>query len=179
MEHLILRIASHLRQRAYSEALTFLSDREEAEDVAQEVMMRMWEKRSTLIPDVGQLEAYALTLARNLCRNRHRSKVRHPFLRLFFGNDSDEDVKPAYVGDMADSTPLPDASMEQQEFERCYQMAIQCLPYLWRQVMVMRGEEQRSYADIAQILGTTEGSVRTTLCKARKRMSALLTDLMR
>ncbi len=178
MEHLFLRIASDLRQRAYSEALTFLADAEEAEDVAQEVMVRMWEKRASLIPDAGLLDNYALTLARNLCRNRYRSKVRHPLLRLFFGDDNDEDAKPACMRDIADSTSLPDVRMEQQEYERCYKNAMQCLPYLWRQVMVMRGEEQRSYADIAQILGTTEGTVRTTLCKARKRMAELLTDFM-
>lgn len=179
MEQLFLRTASHLRQRAYNEALTFLADAEEAEDVAQEVMIKMWEKRASLMADTDQLEAYATTLARNLCRNRHRSKKRHPLLRLFWGDDAEEDVQPVCMRDVTDNTSLPDARMEQQEQELCYTMALQRLPDHWRQVMIMRGEEQRSYADIALILGTTEGAVRNTLCKARKRMSVILAELMR
>lgn len=109
MEHLFLHTASRLRQRAYSEALSFLADAEEAEDVAQEVMLRMWEKRSSLHPDAGLQEAYALTLTRNLCRNRHRSKVRHPLLRLFLGSHpfqaDDDDALAAGIGDIADTAP--------------------------------------------------------------------------
>ncbi|MGM9675677.1 MAG: RNA polymerase sigma factor [Bacteroidaceae bacterium] len=64
--------------------------------------------------------------------------------------------------------------MELAETARIYRHAMQQLPYNWRQIMLMRGEEEMSYEQIARILGTTESSVRGTLSKAKKRMLNLI-----
>ena len=48
------------------------------------------------------------------------------------------------------------------------------LPYNWQRILLMRGEEEMSCLQIAQILGTTESSVRGTLSKAKKRMLVLI-----
>ena len=59
-----------------------LADQAEAEDVAQEVLLRMWDKVSTLDEDKARLMAYASTTAKNIAQDRIRSKRRHPLLRL-------------------------------------------------------------------------------------------------
>lgn len=176
MEQYFLHAAPALRQRAYGVALHLLDDADEAEDVAQETMLRMWENRQQLHPQAGQLEAYATTVARNLCRNRRRSLARHPLLRLFFGHAGAEEAE-ATVREPADPAATPDKQIEEAEDELIYLRALQRLPYLWQRIVVMRGEEQREYADIARLLGTTEGNVRTTLCKARKRMAAIIAEM--
>ena len=48
------------------------------------------------------------------------------------------------------------------------------MPYNWQRILLMRGEEEMSCLQIAQILGTTESSVRGTLSKAKKRMLVLI-----
>lgn len=60
--------ASELRRTAVG-AVAVLVDEEEAEDVAQETMLRMWESVERLDDDEARLNAFAATAARNLARN--------------------------------------------------------------------------------------------------------------
>ncbi len=58
-------------RKLYAFAFRFLNSREESEDVAQEVITRLWEKRSELIR-YKSVEALAMTMTRNLCIDRLR-----------------------------------------------------------------------------------------------------------
>lgn len=78
-----ISLASELRRTAVGATAVLVDDEEEAEDVAQETMLRMWESVERLEDDEARLSAFAATTARNLARNRLRQKRRHPFQRLF------------------------------------------------------------------------------------------------
>ena len=68
--------------------------------------------------------------------------------------------------------------MEVNETVTAYRQALGKLPYNWRKILVMRGEDEMSYTEIAQIRGTTESSVRGTLSKAKRKMVELINQIL-
>ncbi len=152
--------ATELRRRAVGAVATMVGS-DEAEDVAQVTMLRMWERLDELDGDKERLMAYAATTARNLAQNRRRQKRRHPLLQLLGWHDYE-----------ADGTPLQ--QMESAETGDIFEQAMSRLPYGWQAMLRMRNTEERSFTEIADILGTTESSVRGTLSKARKRLLELI-----
>lgn len=150
--------AAELRRRAVEAAVV---GSEEAEDVAQETTLRMWERLDQLDGDRERLLAYAVTTARNLAQNRRRQKRRHPLLQLL-----------GWKGDHTDDTPQ--RRLETTETDSLFAEAMAQLPYNWRTVLQMRNVEDMNFAEIAAITGMTESSVRGTLSKARKRMIELI-----
>ena len=166
--------ATRLRHIAVATALRYVKDADEAEDVAQEVLLKMWETVCTAEASIHDHEAVAATWAKNLALSHVRARRRHPLLRLFRPHDDDEAPGEALLPDLPD-TQRADTAMMRNEEERLYCAAMDQLPYVWRTVLCMRQEEERSFAEIAAILGSTEGSVRGILCKARRRLADTLT----
>lgn len=169
-EETYISLAENLRYVAVEETFRYIQDADDVEDIAQEVMLRIWEKRAGLSSNVKMLNAYAATLARNICLDRHKIKRRHPLLlRLqWFANREDNAQMEIPVHD------TPQRQLEQTEAINAYYVAVKKLPYGWQRILRMRGEEEMSYAEIAQILGTSESSVRGTLCKAKKKVLELI-----
>lgn len=159
-KHRFISWASELRQAAISAALA-LVDNEEAEDVAQETMLKMWGKVESLDDDKARVKAFAIVTAKNLAQNRLRQKRRHPLMRLLSWHDR-----------KADDTPL--RRLETSETDAAFARAMEQLPYNWRRVLQMRNVEDMSFAEIAAVLGTSESSVRGLLSKARTKMVELI-----
>ncbi len=164
-----ISLADELRRVAAAEAHQYLPDADDVEDVAQEVMLRTWERHQALEANKRMLSAYVAKLSRNLCKDRLKAKHRHPILR-FLRRNRDADEEP-YEPPSLDT---PQRRMEWAESERAYRRAMERLPYNWQRILLMRGEKEMSCLQIAQILGTTESSVRGTLSKAKKRMLVLI-----
>ncbi|MCI6104926.1 MAG: sigma-70 family RNA polymerase sigma factor [Bacteroidales bacterium] len=165
--------ATTLRSIAVATALRYVKDADEAEDVAQEVLLKMWEAVCTADEPVSNHEAVVATWAKNLAISHVRAQRRHPLLRLFRPRDDDEAPDETRLPDLPD-TQRADTAMMRNEEERLYCAAMDQLPYVWRTVLCMRQEEEKSFAEIAAILGSTEGSVRGILCKARRRLADTL-----
>ena len=165
--------ATTLRSIAVATALRYVKDADEAEDVAQEVLLKLWEAVCTANEPVSNHEAVVATWAKNLAISHVRACRRHPLLRLFRPHDDDEAPDETRLPDLPD-TQRADTAMMRNEEERLYCAAMDQLPYVWRTVLCMRQEEEKSFAEIAAILGSTEGSVRGILCKARRRLADTL-----
>lgn len=165
--------ATTLRSIAVATALRYVKDADEAEDVAQEVLLKLWEAVCTANEPVSNHEAVVATWAKNLAISHVRACRRHPLLRLFRPRDDDEAPDETRLPDLPD-TQRADTAMMRNEEERLYCAAMDQLPYVWRTVLCMRQEEEKSFAEIAAILGSTEGSVRGILCKARRRLADTL-----
>lgn len=158
-----------LRCKAVTTAANMLADQAEAEDVAQEVLLRMWNKVNTLDEDKARLMAYTSTTAKNIAQDRIRSKRRHPLLRLLRRSKNDEEEPIEALTHLT-----PHRQMELQETNDIFVRALQGLPYNWQRVLQMRNAEDLTFEEIARVMGTTESSVRGILSKARQRMMVLI-----
>lgn len=156
-----ISLVPDLRRTAVGAALAILNDCEEAEDVAQETMLRMWENVERLDEDAGRAKAFAAVTARNLAQNRLRQKRRWSILRLLSRHDRE-------------TTDTPLRRIEASDADSAFSQALQQLPTTWRRVLQMRNIEDMGFTEIAAVLGTSESSVRGLLAKARKRMVELI-----
>ena len=145
-----------LKNKLFRLALRVTLDRAEAEDVVQETMIRVWEKREEL-KNVDSIEAFCLTICRNLALDKHAKKEAQSV-------ELDE-----MIHDKADlSTPYED--LVQTERLSIIKRLFDNLPIRQREVIQLRDIEGKSYKEIASVLGQTEDQVRVNLFRARQKL---------
>lgn len=133
----------------------------DADDVAQDTLLRLWTLRGDIL-SCSHAEALAVVVARRLVADRFRGRAC-------------EDI--GELRDVADEgMAAPDAMLEAAETDGWLAGRLASLPSTEWQVLRMRQVEQRSRGEIARILGIAETSVSTLLARARRK---LLDDIKR
>lgn len=152
------------QRRLYSLAYRLTGDREEAEDLAQEALVRAY----TALPRFRsglRFSPWIYKIAVNLCINylrRRRAQV-----------PLDEEAP------FVDSSPTPEQALERDETRAVVQEAILALPEHYRAAIVLRHLHDLSYVEIAQALGLPMGTVKTHLFRAREMLHKLLSQDLR
>ncbi len=146
-----------LKDRLFRLALQITLDRAEAEDVVQETMIRVWNHREEWA-ELGSLEAYCLTVARNLAIDRSQKKDAQA-LELTEGLEQ------------AAADPVtPYDKLVGKERLRLVQEIISRLPEKQRQILLLRDVEGKSYKEIARTVCITEEQVKVNLFRARQKV---------
>ncbi len=143
-------------------ARRILGNAAEAEDVAQEAMLRVW----THAPRWQPLAAFKTWLTRvvvNLCLDRKRK----PLLL---------DLEAA--GEVADPSPSAGEQAESAERERMLAAAIQQLPERQRSAILLTYSEGLSNAEVADVLGTSVSAVETLLVRGKQNLRRALGGLI-
>ena len=146
---------TELRPKLYRFALTLTKCTDEAEDVVQEVGLKLWERREDLAA-VNSIEAYAMRAVRNSCLDHARSPHRR----------TDELIE---TFDTAhEQTPYK--MLEQADMAAFVKRLIDKLPELQQMVIRLRDIEGLELNEIAEILEINEGAARTNLSRARQKI---------
>ena len=137
-------------------ALCITRNREEAEDIVQDTMLRVWNRREEW--NVwSTVEGFCLTICRNLAIDRsQKMDARHVELT----------PEVTELPDMA----APDKLMERDERLGLLHRLIAELPEKQRTILQLRDVEGKSYKEIAEILQLTEEVVKVNLFRARQRI---------
>jgi len=140
--------------------------REDAEEVAQETLMKAFENLARL-REPEHLKAWVFRIARNNCLMKRRKSMFEPESEV-----SLDELRPAMDGDrrrieIADWSALPEDLASDAELRRALEAGVHELPELYRAVFLLRDVEGMSTADSAGILGVTEDVVKTRLHRAR------------
>jgi RNA polymerase sigma-70 factor (ECF subfamily) len=135
-----------------------------AEDVTQETFTMLLRDLQRYTPDRAALSTYLYGVARNLTRSRLRRE------RRFVHLDVKEDDEPASATD-------PSTVFEQSQQRQRLRQIIAELPSRYREVIVLCAIHGLSYAEVAAILGTPVGTVRSRLSRARHAIANRLRDL--
>lgn len=130
---------------------------EEAEDIAQDVMLHLWQMRNEL-DDYQSLEGLVTLMTRHLVRNHQRRRSMEPL--------KEETVKLL--------TDSPQDMLETKENEEWLNRKLEQLPATQRTLLHLRQVERRSHEEIARLLAIEVTSVSTLLARARR---ALLEDI--
>ncbi|MBQ0020155.1 MAG: RNA polymerase sigma factor [Bacteroidales bacterium] len=155
-------MAQQLRRQALEVCRRMGAPAPEAEDVAQDVMLRLWEMRD----DVGRfrsIETLVTIMARNMLISKWRTD-KHRSQGLWH---TDSELPFAI-----DSTADPQETIEQQEMLQWLEHRLSELPTTQHTILYMRQVEHRSNSEIAQLLGIEETSVSTLLSRARRALLA-------
>ncbi|MEZ6139580.1 MAG: sigma-70 family RNA polymerase sigma factor [Zavarzinella sp.] len=143
---------------------------EEAEDLAQEVFLRVYRNRKTYQP-TARFSTWLFTIANNLAMNALRNKSKKNATSI----DS-----PSHLGEHPKADQLPDHGatpsfgMRQSELAEHVQRALDTLNERQKLAVVLNKFEDMSYAEIAEIMSLTTKAVKSLLCRARLRLRAAL-----
>ena len=145
-----------LKDKLFRVALRITFDRAEAEDIVQETLIKVWNKREEW-NSLDSVEAYCLTLTKNLAIDL-REKMDARTEELTEQHDRTQD----------DANPYEE--LEQKERLMWVHRLMEELPEKQRKIMLMRDIEEKSYKEIAQALNVTEEQVKINLFRARQKV---------
>lgn len=144
-----------LKDRLFRLSLRLTMNREEAEDVVQDVLLRLWQQRDEL-GKVANLENYALTMARNLSLDRMALAAN----RNVSLDETNHD-RPTDALQQADNIII-----NKEKYQQLHTLIAQ-LPEKQRSIVQLRDIEGKTYKEIAEILSITEADVKVNLFRAR------------
>jgi len=155
----------------YFAAYSILQNEHDAEDVAQETVLKALKNLHTF-----RAESKFSTWLVSIALNEARGRLRHARLIHFdsvdaFPNDDSGDFTPAVISDWRE---VPLEALERKELREMLQKAIQELPDFYREVLVLRDVQDFSIAETVAILGVSEGVVKTRVLRARLMLQKVL-----
>ena len=145
-----------LKNKLFRLALRITLNREEAEDVVQDTLIKVWNARDRW-KELDSIEAYSLTIARNLSLDRIKKMENQ--------NDSLEEQNTERLDE---NTSTPSERMIQKDKLDIVRNIIDELPEKQRSCLQLRDIEGKSYKEIADILSITEDQVKVNIFRARQ-----------
>lgn len=142
-------------------AFRILQQREEAEDVVQDTFMKLWNQREQW-PQIENMEAYALTVCRNLALDHVKA------MRKQMEESLEADTEAGRAPVLSLSSGDPHMSLEQRDRLAVVRQAMNTLPEKQRTAMHLRDFEGHSYQEIAQIMDIPEAQVKVNIHRARQ-----------
>jgi RNA polymerase sigma-70 factor (ECF subfamily) len=158
----------------YITAYSILQEQAEAEDVAQETVLKAFRNLHQFRGD-ARFGTWIITIAMNEARMRLRSRQRARLESLDASTPDDPDYTPLQLRDWRE---IPSQALERQELREALARALACLEEKYREVLVLRDVQLLNVAETAKILGITPGNVKVRLLRARLQMrDRLVTEL--
>jgi RNA polymerase sigma-70 factor (ECF subfamily) len=148
----------------YATAISILKNPADAEEVAQEAVLKAFSKLSSFRAE-AQFSTWLLQITYNEARMRLRKARRHLYEPIEgHAVDDDGDYWPR---DFADWRPIPSELLEENDLRNAVENAINSLNPLFREVVTLRDMQNLSIAETADILGISCAAVKTRLHRAR------------
>ena len=148
-----LILVAPFKDKVFRLARRLLISVEEAEDVTQEMLMRLWNKKENL-HEYNSVEAFAMTMTKNYCLDQLKSK-----------RVSNLKIEKA---DFADDSGDLERQIEYNDSLNWVEKIVEQLPIQQKLILQMRDIEQYDFEKIAQILDMNETAIRVALSRARK-----------
>ena len=152
-----------------------LNDRECADDLAQEVFVRVFVHRRNYRHG-SKFSTWLFTIAANLAKNEIRRRVRR---RNWFSLDALQELLSDSVIQLADPAEGRESSLEREQLQEAVGRAIATVPEKYRLALVLRDIEGLPYEEIAQVLGIPGGTVRSRINRARSMLKRKIQPLLR
>ena len=150
--------------RVLNIAFQFTGRREEAEDLAQEIFLRVY--RSLRRFDLNtRFLPWLVRVSRNLCIDEYRSRAREK--AALVGDEPDPDRTP-------DQAPGPLRNLEKRELEKRVRWGLERLPEELRTALILRDLQGLSYTEIAEALELPEGTVKSRIHRGRLELGRIL-----
>jgi RNA polymerase sigma-70 factor (ECF subfamily) len=152
-----------------------LNDRNSADDLAQEVFVRVFVHRRNYRRG-SKFSTWVFTIAANLAKNEIRRRVRR---RNWFSLDALTEMLHDSVPQLADPTEGREAGLEREQLRTEVGKAIATVPEKYRLALVLRDIEGLAYEEISEVLGVPGGTVRSRINRARSMLKRKLQPLLR
>lgn len=162
----------HFRSKIFQYSFLMCGQREDAEEVAQETLLRVFENFSEL-REPERVRSWVFRIAKNACLMKRRKSIFAPDHELSL----DEEREHGSI-EIGDSARLPDDEFLRGELRDTLDRAIADLPETYRAVVLLRDLEELSTEETAHILGLTQDVVKTRLHRGRLSLREKLNEYL-
>lgn len=159
-----------LRGRIFARFFRWLRHRQEAEDLVQDVFLRVYRSRRTYQP-TARFSTWLYHITQNVARNALRSRKRRPCQSL-----ADAETGEQRAAQLRASTDAPSRGLERRELSGVVHAALAALGNRQRLALEMHQLEQRSYAEVAVALSMSPKAAKSLLYRARNQLRATLLE---
>ena len=169
-EQAYVELVNRYRDRLMNFVFQFLGDMEQSEDVVQDTMLKLFEKKH-YYREIAKFSTWIYTIARNLANTELRKRKRRKVTVLSqMTRDEREYELPAIQ-------PETGQEVQNEYAAKRIQIAIHALPEHFKTVIILRDIQELSYDDISSIVGVPLGTVKSRINRARLQLQADLKDL--
>jgi len=156
-----VKLVMPFKDKVFRLAKRLLVSNEEAEDATQEILLKLW-KNKKKIEDYKNVEAFSMTMTKNLCLDRLKSKQAQN-LKIVHSNYQDNNVSLQKQVELNDSIDWVSKIMDE-------------LPEQQKMIVQLRDIEEYNFEEIAKVLDMNETAIRVALSRARKTIREKLTN---
>lgn len=149
------KIYNFFEPRLFAFAMHLVGHKEEAEEIIQEVFLKIWERRSQLDPEQN-FEGFLFSVAKNIAYNKGRRRAYEYAFAQYFSVAGTED------------RCFTEETVAYRDLERLLEETYAELPPVRRKVFVLSRMEGKSNGEIAQLLNTSISNIENHLHKALK-----------
>jgi RNA polymerase sigma-70 factor (ECF subfamily) len=165
-------VRTHHR-RVYGLCYRFTANPTDAEDLTQDVFLKVYSNLSSFDTTRGSLQVWITTLTRNLLvDNFRRTRNLRATGSLDDGWESAEELKP--IDRLTARGLSPHESAAQKELAKMVQDALARVSVELREAVILRDLQDLDYKEIAQVLGIPEGTVKSRISRGRAELARLL-----
>ena len=165
-------VRSH-HKRVYGLCYRFTGSPTDAEDLTQDVFLKIYSNLSSFDTTRGSLQVWITTMTRNLLvDNFRRTKNQRATSSLDDGWDQTEELRP--VDRLVGREPSPHEMAARKELGRMVQEALSHVSVELREAVILRDLQDMDYKEIAQVLGIPEGTVKSRISRGRAELARLL-----
>ncbi len=164
------RLVLDYQDMLYNQAYRVIGEPGAAEDATQEAFISAYRKLHTYRG--GSFKSWLLRIVTNACYDELRRRKRKPVAPLEIQNEDGEEFEsPTWMTDPGDS---PEERLQRRELAGAIQRCLDQLSIDFRMVVVLVDVQGLDYAEVAQVLETPLGTVKSRLARARHRMQDCL-----
>tara|TARA_A100001011_G_C14265697_1_gene824564 strand:+ start:429 stop:1013 length:585 start_codon:yes stop_codon:yes gene_type:complete len=169
-ERAYVELVNRYKDRLLNFVFQFLGDIEQAEDVVQDTMLRLYEKKH-YYKEIAKFSTWIYTISRNLANTELRKRKRRKTTYLSQMSKEERQYEiPAVQDDV-------DQSLHNEFINDRIQSAINNLPEHYKLVIILRDIQELSYDDISNIVEVPLGTIKSRINRARIQLQAELQDL--
>lgn len=155
--------------RVYNLALRMVGNEDDAFDMAQEAFIKAYNSILSFRGDC-RFSVWLYRLTTNVCLDFLRSEARRSHVSLSWQDGGDEDREL----EIPDERFSPETEVERRELREAVDRGLMKLPQDYRAILLLREINGLSYEEIGQALDLEEGTVKSRIFRARKKLCAIL-----
>jgi RNA polymerase sigma-70 factor, ECF subfamily len=167
-------IVQRYNRRIYNICYRFAGSADDAQDLTQEVFIKMYRTLKTYDVERGAFMTWVTTITRNLLVDHFRKTKQDRMTDSLDGTASEHEDAMPLSERIADQGPTPDTRAQSQQVGEVVQRALTKLSPDLREAVILRDLHDMDYRDIATVLKVPEGTVKSRINRGRAELARLL-----